>query len=63
MKSNHNYGYFADLNHPNFTGRTLRTQSIGGEYARQYSASKRIPPVAYAVAFVAFVALIIANFI
>ena len=62
MKSDHNYGYFADLSHPNWTGRTLR-ESVGGEYARQYSASKRIPPVAYAVAFVAFVALIIANFI
>ena len=62
MKSNHNYGYFADLSQPNWTGRTLR-ESVGGEYARQYSASKRIPPVAYAVAFVAFVALITANFI
>ena len=62
MKSDHNYGYFADLSHPNWTGRTLR-ESVGGEYARQYSASKRIPPVAYAVAFVAFVSLIIANFI
>ena len=62
MKSDHNYGYFADLSQPNWTGRTLR-ESVGGEYAREYSASKRIPPVAYAVAFIAFITLLSANFI
>ena len=62
MKSDHNYGYFADLNHPNWTGRTLR-ESIGGEYHREYSMSKKIPVVAYAVAFIAFVTILSANFI
>jgi hypothetical protein len=62
MKSDHNYGYFADLNHPNWTGRTLR-ESIGGEYARDYSKSKRIPPVAYVIAFVTLFTLLTANFI
>ena len=62
MKSDHNYGYFADLSHPNFTGRTLR-ESIGGEYAREHTASKRIPTVAYVVAFIAFFTLLTANFI
>jgi len=62
MKSDHNYGYFADLNHPNFTGRTLR-ESIGGEYAREHTASKRIPTVAYVIAFITFTTLLTANFI
>ena len=62
MKNDHNYGYFADLSQPNWTGRALR-ESVGGEYAREYSASKRIPPVAYAVAFIAFITLLSANFI
>jgi len=62
MKSDHNYGYFADLSHPNWTGRTLR-ESIGGEYAREHTASKRIPPVAYAIAFVTVFTLLTANFI
>ena len=62
MKNDHNYGYFADLSSPNWTGRTLR-ESVGGEYASEYSASKRIPPVAYVVAFIAFITLLSANFI
>lgn len=63
MKNDHNYGYFADLNKPNWSGRTLRQQSISGEYARQYSASLRIPPVAYLVAVIAVATLVIANFL
>ena len=62
MKNDHNYGYFADLSQPNWTGRTLR-ESVGGEYARQYSASKRIPPVAYAVAVIVVAVIVLANFI
>jgi hypothetical protein len=62
MKSDHNYGYFADLSHPNWTGRTLR-ESIGGEYAREHTAANRIPPLAYVVAFVTLFTLLTANFI
>ena len=62
MKNDHNWGYFADLNHPNWTGRTLR-ESIGGEYAREHTAAKRIPTVAYVIAIVAFLTLVFANFI
>ena len=62
MKSDHNYGYFADLNHPNFTGRTLR-ESISGTFSKDLQESKTIPVVAYAVAFIAFVTLLSANFI
>ena len=62
MKSDHNYGYFANLSHPNFTGRTLR-ESIGGEYAREHAVANRIPPVAYVIAFIAFLTLLTANFI
>jgi len=62
MKSDHNYGYFANLSHPNFTGRTLR-ESIGGEYAREHAIANRIPPVAYVIAFIAFLTLLTANFI
>jgi hypothetical protein len=62
MKSDHNYGYFADLSHPNWTGRTLR-ESIGGEYAREHTASKRIPTFAYVIAFITFTTLLTANFI
>lgn len=62
MKNDHNYGYFADLSQPNWTGRTLR-ESIGGEYVRVHTASKRIPTVAYVIAFVAFFTLLTANFI
>jgi hypothetical protein len=62
MNTNHNYKYFADLSHPNWTGRTLR-ESIGGEYAREHTAAKRIPPVAYVIAFIALFTLLSANFI
>jgi hypothetical protein len=62
MKSDHNYGYFADLSQPNWTGRTLR-ESIGGEYAREHTAAKHIPPVAYVIAFIALFTLLAANFI
>ena len=63
MKSNHNYGYFADLSQPNWTGRTARQQSIGGEYARHHSAAKRIPTSAYFVAAAAVLVLVLANFL
>ena len=62
VKKTDNWGYNANLACSNWTGRTLR-ESVGGEYAREYSASKRIPPVAYAVAFIAFITLLSANFI
>lgn len=62
MKSDHNYGYFADLSQPNWTGRTLR-ESVGGEYAREYSASKRIPLSAYVVAIMFVAVTVLANFI
>ena len=62
MKNDHNYGYFADVSHSNWTGKTPR-HSIGGEYYKEYTASKRIPLVAYAVALIAFITLLTANFI
>jgi hypothetical protein len=62
MKNDHNYGYFADLNHPNFTGRTLR-ESIGGTFSKDLQESKTIPVVAYVIALIAFVTLLSANFI
>ena len=60
MKNDHNYGYFADQ--PNWTGRTLR-ESVGGEYAREHSASQRIPLSAYVVAVIVVAVIVLANFI
>lgn len=62
MKNDHNYGYFADLSQPNWTGRTLR-ESVGGEYAREHSASQRIPLSAYVVAVIVVAVIVLANFI
>ena len=62
MKNDHNWGYFADLNHPNWTGRTLR-ESIGGEYARERTAAKRVPTIAYVMGIVAFLTFVFANFV
>ena len=58
MKNDHNYGYFADVSKPNWTDKVAR--SMNGEYS---SPEKRIPPIAYAVALIAFVTLLLANFI
>ena len=62
VKKTDNWGYNADLSCANWTGRTLR-ESIGGEYAREHTASKRIPTVAYVIAFITFTTLLTANFI
>ena len=62
MKNDHNYGYFADLSQPNWTGRTLR-ESVGGEYANDHLASKHIPLSAYVVAVIVVAVIVLANFI
>jgi hypothetical protein len=62
MKNDHNYGYFADVSHANWTGRTPR-HSIGGTFSTELQESKIIPVVAYSVALIAFIAVIAANFI
>ena len=45
MSANNNWGGFADLSHPNWTGRAQRTSDWGGCYAPN---SHRIPPLALA---------------
>ena len=62
MKNDHNYGYFADVSHSNWTGKTPR-HSIGGEYAHEHLASKHIPLSAYVVAVIVVAVIVLANFI
>ena len=62
MKNDHNYGYFADVSHSNWTGKTPR-HSIGGEYANDHLASKHIPLSAYVVAVIVVAVIVLANFI
>jgi len=58
MKNDHNYGYFADVSKPNWTGKVAR--SIGGEYS---SPEQRIPFSAYVVAVMVVAVIVLANFI
>jgi len=59
MKNDHNYGYFADVSHSNWTGKTPR-HSISGEYS---SPEQRIPFSAYVVAVMVVAVIVLANFI
>ena len=61
MKNDHNYGYFADVSKPNWTGKVAR--SIGGEYAHEHFESKHIPLSAYVVAVIVVATIVLANFI
>lgn len=47
MSANNNWGGFADLSHPNWTGRTARNVEWGGNWAPR---THRIPPTAWITA-------------